>query len=332
MILNLNSYDIKIENNLLENLAEEIKKVYTNDRIFIVTDKNLVRLYESKLRTALKGFKVDFVVVEPGEHSKSFHTYEVVSRYLIQNGMRRNHLLVAFGGGVIGDLAGFVAGTLYRGVPFIQIPTSLLAMVDSSIGGKTGIDVKEGKNLLGVFKNPKAVYIDPMLLNTLPEIEYRNGMAEVIKAAIINDKELFEYLKKHDRLTIKELIAAIEVKRKIVLEDPFEENIRMYLNFGHTFGHAIEKHFDYSIKHGFAISYGMILSLEEGIRLGYTPKWLYEEVKAMLFKHRLVKEPLFKKDQFIHLISTDKKQLADGLRFIFAKDIGQLEIVKGVKF
>ncbi|HLT00395.1 MAG TPA: 3-dehydroquinate synthase, partial [Acholeplasma sp.] len=264
MILNVNEYDIIIEDNLLANLKEHIKKVYPYEKVFIVTDKNLFRLYEQKLKEALQDFDVHIVAVEPGEHSKSLQTYEQLSKYLINQGMKRNHLLIAFGGGVIGDLVGFVAGTLYRGVPFIQIPTSLLAMVDSSIGGKTGIDLPEGKNLLGVFKNPRVVLIDPQVLETLPIEEYRNGLAEVVKAAIIDDKDLFEYLKSNDTLTIEKLVQAIEVKRKIVLKDPYEENIRMYLNFGHTFGHAIERHYDYAIKHGVAVAYGMLMSLKEG--------------------------------------------------------------------
>ncbi len=332
MNINVDSYDILIENDGLNKLPEIISEVYPYDKVFIVTDQTVYDLYHEKLEEILKDFQAIYVKVEPGEHSKSIQTYEKVVKELIAKGIKRNHLMIAFGGGVVGDLAGFIAGTLYRGLPFIQIPTTLLAMVDSSIGGKTGIDIKEGKNLLGVFKNPLKVVIDSTLLQTLPKNEYKNGLAEVLKAGLIGNPSLFEYLKENDVLTQKEIIDAIEVKRKIVLEDPFEKGNRMLLNFGHTFGHAIERFYDYAIKHGVAISYGMLIALEEGEKKGITKEGLFDEVKKVLLRLELIKEPLLKKELFIPLISTDKKQLADGLRFVMIKEVGVPEIVKGLKF
>ncbi len=332
MNIKVDDYEIALEENVLVKLNDLVGSVYPYQKVFIMTDENLFVLYKEKLKEHLSNYEVSFVVIPAGETSKSLSMYEKVVKELIKQGIRRNHLLIAFGGGVVGDLAGFVAGTLYRGIPFIQIPTSLLAMVDSSIGSKTGIDLKEGKNLLGVFKNPLMVIIDPVVLNTLPMVEYKNGLAEVLKAGIIKDVRLYEYLKTHDVLTLNEIVMAINVKKDIVLSDPFEQNERMMLNFGHTFGHAIERHFDYAIKHGVAISYGMLMSLKEGTKRGITNETLFDEVKSILLRLDLVKEPLFEKEQFIHLIGSDKKQLADGLRFIFIKELGQPEIVKGVKF
>ncbi|HHY97029.1 MAG TPA: 3-dehydroquinate synthase, partial [Acholeplasma sp.] len=221
----------------------------------------------------------------------------------------------------------------YRGGSFIQIPTSLLAMVDSSIGSKTGIDLDEGKNLVGAFYDPKAVFIDPIFLETLPEEEYKNGLAEVLKAGLIDDVSLFEYLKEYEKLTIDEIIKAIQVKQRIVTKDPFEKHERMYLNFGHTFGHAIEKHFQYAIKHGVAVSYGMLFSLEEGIKRGITKdKTLYDETKTILLRLGLINEPILDKKQFIKYLQFDKKHLADGLRFVFLEDKGNPIIQKGVVF
>lgn len=330
MNISVDSYNIVVENDALKNLNELIKDVYPYNKLFIVTDKHLDELYHDTLLDILSDYEVSFSVIEPGETSKSLTAYEHVSRDLIKKGFKKNHLLIAFGGGVVGDLTGFIAGTLYRGVPFIQVPTSLLAMVDSAIGGKTGINLDEGKNLLGVFKQPLKVIVDPNLLKTLPKAEYKNGVAEVIKAGLIGNPSLYEYLKTHDELTDKEIIDSILVKTNIVLKDPYEKDVRMLLNFGHTFGHAIERFYDYAIKHGIAISYGMLIALEEGEKKGITRKGLFEEVKKVLLKHELVREPLLKKEAFISLISTDKKQLADGLRFVLIKDVGDPVIVKGL--
>jgi 3-dehydroquinate synthase len=243
--------------------------------------------------------------------------------------MKRNHLLVALGGGVVGDLTGFVASTLFRGVSYIQIPTTLLAQVDSSIGGKVGIDLPQGKNLIGSFYDPKLVMIDPLFLSTLDQREYNNGLAEMIKVGLIGDKHLYQYLLSYDKVTEKEIAQAIAVKRDLVLIDPFDKKERMYLNFGHTFGHAIEKKHQYqTYKHGEAISYGMLIALEIGIRLGETKPELYEEVKELLKRLELVKEPLLNPLHYADAILTDKKYLSDGLNYIIVPRVGVAKIIK----
>ena len=274
------NYDIFIEEDGLSHLAKHIKEVYQFDDLFVITDQNVFDLYNEKLIQALIGYKLSFVILPPGEKSKSLDTYHQAIQTLIEKGIKRNHLILAFGGGVIGDLAGFIASTLYRGISYIQIPTTLLAQVDSSIGGKVGIDLKEGKNLIGSFYDPKFVFIDPSFLKTLSKREYNNGLAEMIKAGLIGDKKLYSYLLEHDKVTVTEITEAIQVKRNVVLIDPYDKKERMYLNFGHTFGHAIEKKHKYeTYLHGEAISYGMLIALQIGIQIGETKEELYQEVK-----------------------------------------------------
>lgn len=323
------NYDIFIEEDGLSHLAKHIKEVYPFDDLFVITDQNVFDLYNEKLIQALIGYKLSFVILPPGEKSKSLEVYHQAIQTLIEKGIKRNHLILAFGGGVIGDLAGFIASTLYRGISYIQIPTTLLAQVDSSIGGKVGIDLKEGKNLIGSFYDPKFVFIDPSFLKTLSKREYNNGLAEMIKAGLIGDKKLYAYLLEHDTVTVTEITEAIQVKRNVVLIDPYDKKERMYLNFGHTFGHAIEKKHKYeTYLHGEAISYGMLIALQIGIQIGETKEELYQEVKKLLLDRGLVKEPLLEMDKYRDEIIHDKKNLADGLHFIIVTKPGDVKTHK----
>ncbi len=321
-------YDIYIEENGLLNLPKYIKDVYAYDDIYIVTDETVYDLYQQKVKDILVDFNIFFIVVKPGEKSKSLKTYHKVIKELVEKGIKRNHLMIALGGGVVGDLAGFAASTLYRGVPFIQIPTTLLAQVDSSIGGKVGIDLEEGKNLVGSFYNPLFVLIDAAFLKTLTKREYANGLAEMIKAGLIGDRRLYHHLIEKDIVTEEEITMAIQVKRGFVLLDPYDHKERMYLNFGHTFGHAIEmKHAYETYKHGEAISYGMLIALEVGMKHHDTKQELYNEVKALLLSRGLVKEPLLKIEDYKDEIKNDKKNLATGLHFIVVSKVGEAKII-----
>jgi 3-dehydroquinate synthase len=329
MKISMQHYDIMIGKDSIDDLENHIKAIYHANDIFIVTDDHVFDLYHEKIESILKSYKVHFVSIKPGEKSKSYEVYLDTIKKLIAKGMKRNHLLIALGGGVVGDLAGFIAATLFRGISFIQIPTTLLAQVDSSIGGKVGIDIEEGKNLIGAFYTPRFVLIDPNFLKTLDHREYLQGVAEMIKAGLIKDKTLFEYFKTNDQVTEKEILMALDVKRDIVLKDPYEKNERMLLNFGHTYGHAIERKFNYeTYKHGEAISYGMLLAIEEGIRQKITPPHVYDEVKQVLFNIGLVKEPLFKKETLDPYILTDKKNTSNKFHFVCLKDIGESVITK----
>ena len=329
MKISMQDYEIMIGKHSINDLENSIQKIYDAKDIFIVTDDHVFELYHDKIINILKFYQLHFVSIKPGETSKSYEVYLDTIEKLIEKGIKRNHLLIALGGGVVGDLTGFIAATLYRGIPFIQIPTTLLAQVDSSIGGKVGIDLKEGKNLIGAFYTPKFVIIDPDFLDTLNDREYRQGVAEMIKAGLIRDRNLFNYFKENNRVSEKEILMALQVKRDIVLKDPYEKNERMLLNFGHTYGHAIEKKFKYeAYKHGEAISYGMLLALEEGIYQKITPSILYDEVKDVLLKQKLIREPFFKKEDLEAFILTDKKNTSKDFHFICLKDIGNSVITK----
>jgi 3-dehydroquinate synthase len=321
-------YDIFLDEHGTGDLESEIKRIYQYDKLFVITDETVFSIYKDALRETLHSFKIEFITFPSGEESKSFDTYQDVISQLIKKGIKRNHMIVAFGGGVVGDLAGFVAATLYRGIQFIQIPTTLLAMVDSSIGGKVGIDLIEGKNLIGSFYNPKLVYINPKYLETLPQREYNNGLAEMIKAGLIGDKHLYHYLLNNETVTLKEIQMAIQVKRDVVLIDPYDKKERMFLNFGHTFGHAIEAKHNYLVyKHGEAVSYGMIIALAIGVKLGETDQALYEEVKDLLIKRNLVKEPFMRAHDYLEQVKRDKKYIGDMLQFVIVPKVGIAKII-----
>ena len=257
------NYDIFLEHHGLSKLSEHIKSVYQGKKLFIVTDERVFSLHGNRLIEVLSHYDIEVVIIKPGESSKSFKTYQKVISACLEKGIKRDHLMIAFGGGVVGDLTGFCAATLLRGIPYIQIPTTLLAQVDSSIGGKVGIDVLEGKNLVGAFYVPKLVFIELSFLDTLKPRQYRSGLAEMIKAGLIKDRSLFEDCLHKPKVGLNEIKKALEVKREIIINDPFEKNERMLLNFGHTFGHAIEKAFRYKrYTHGEAISYGMLIAIE----------------------------------------------------------------------
>jgi 3-dehydroquinate synthase len=324
MKINLDRYQIFLESGIINNLDGYIKKYYSLKRVFIITDENLFTLYHDKLNQILKNFQVEWVVIKPGEESKSLVGYETVINQLLELKMSRQHLIIAFGGGVVGDLAGFVAATIFRGVKYFQIPTSLLAMVDSSVGAKVGINTAVGKNLIGSFYHPKVVLIDDELLNTLPPIEYSNGMAELIKAALIGDRKLFDELGHKKKVNLEDIYRAIKVKSKIVNKDPFEQYERKYLNFGHSFGHAIEVDSQYQIKHGFAVALGMIVAVRIGIKTGRTNNVL-KQVKEVLIFHDLIKEEDVEIDykRYVPQLIFDKKSVDGKIDFVFIEDIGK---------
>jgi 3-dehydroquinate synthase len=323
------NYDIYVENHGLSKLKEHIHSVYDGEKLFIISDERVFGLHGKSLELALEGFSIEVILVKPGESSKSLKTYQQVVSKCLQKGIKRDHLMIAFGGGVVGDLTGFCAATLLRGIPYIQVPTTLLAQVDSSIGSKVGIDLLEGKNLIGAFYEPKLVFIELSFLETLKERQYRSGLAEMIKAGLIKDKSLFHDLQSKNKVGVEEIIKALQVKRAIVINDPFEKNERMLLNFGHTYGHAIEKAYHYrTYTHGEAIAYGMLIALKIGIEKGYTSEDLFVTVKQLFLNKKLVKEPLLKREDFTKYLKNDKKHLSDGLHFIVLKTIGEASIIK----
>jgi 3-dehydroquinate synthase len=328
MFIKMPEYEIWIKEGMFSEIQSLIKSLKGNPSLFVVTDNHVYDIYEDLIRKNLESYDVHFVVVKPGEASKSIDTYLYVIKSLLNKKIKRDDLILAIGGGVIGDLTGFVASTLYRGMNYIQVPTTLLAQVDSSVGSKVAIDLEEGKNIIGSFYPPKGVIVDPLFLKTLPKEEYANGLAEVLKAGLIGNKRLYHHLLNHDDLGETEIIDAILVKRDLVLIDPYDHKERMLLNFGHTFGHAIEKAHHYqTYSHGQAISYGMLFALECGIKWHKTEENLYEDLKNILLRLKLVKEPLLSINDYVNHIWSDKKNLRDGLRFVVVNKPGYAEIV-----
>lgn len=261
------AYDVLVERGILQNCGELIKNTVSAGTCVIITDDNVDKLYSGTVEQSLKdnGFRTAKFVFPHGETSKNAGTLLQIWSFLCQNEITRSDCLIALGGGVVGDITGFAAATFLRGLPYIQIPTSLLAQVDSSVGGKTAIDLPEGKNLVGAFKQPAAVLCDPDTLSTLPEEFLIDGMGEVIKYGMIADAELFRNLCRYDLGNIREHLdeiipVCISIKRDVVAEDELDTGRRMILNFGHTLGHAIEAYYHYeTYTHGCAVAAGMCL-------------------------------------------------------------------------
>jgi 3-dehydroquinate synthase len=333
-----NSYPIYIENGALNKLPDLIKTNIKTDKIAIISDENVYGIYGENIKSSLEkcGYQVKSIVLSPGEKTKSFNTLPYIYNELLEFKLTRSDLIIALGGGVIGDLAGFVASTFLRGVSFIQVPTSLLAQVDSSVGGKVGVDLEKGKNLVGSFYHPKMVVIDPIVLNTLSDRFLKDGLAEVIKYGCIKDKELFIKLKNMKDLdALKSNIESIiftccDIKRKVVEEDEKDKGERMLLNFGHTLGHAIEQYYNYEkYSHGEGVAIGMYEIMKVAARKSLVNSKVSEEIKEILVKYGLPYSLEDEnKNQLIEVIKLDKKFLNDSLNLILLKDIGESYIYK----
>ena len=330
---------IIIEKDIINLLGQEIKQIYTNNytnhKIAIITDENIDRLYGEKIIKSLKlyNFETIKIVINAGEESKSLKTLEYLYSILIRNGVTRNDLLIAFGGGVVGDLTGFCAATLYRGISYIQVPTTLLAQIDSAIGGKTGINLKEGKNLAGSFYKPQKVIIDPNLLKTLSERNFKNGIAEIIKYGIICAGKLFSILENNKKSFSNNLEFIIkncvQIKTEIVRADEFDNNgVRICLNFGHTFGHAIEAYYKYSQKylHGEAVAIGMYIISKIGVQLNVTSTECFNRIKNLLILYGFDIELDIPLKKLLKFIKNDKKNISKSLNLVFASKIGQYEV------
>ncbi|MDD6794285.1 MAG: 3-dehydroquinate synthase [Clostridiaceae bacterium] len=328
-----NSYNIKIEKGLLNKIGKEIKSIYKGNKIFIITDDNVDEFYGEKVKNSLEGegFIVRKLVMKAGEETKSFNSLPKIYKELLDFKLTRKELIITLGCGVIGDLGGFAAASYLRGVPFIQIPTSLLAQVDSSVGGKVAVDLPEGKNLVGAFYQPKAVFIDPEVLNTLSEKFYKDGMGEVIKYGCIKDKELFDkldMLKSREEVMdhIEEIIyTCCNIKRIVVEKDEKDLGERMLLNFGHTLGHAIEKYYNFTgFSHGEAVSIGMYnISLISEAK-GLTSKGTADRIKEILINYNLPYQvDINDNSSIIETISLDKKNMGNVLKVILLNNIGE---------
>lgn len=331
------SYPIKIQKGLLDHVGTELSELTSSRRVAVITDKNVNRHYGKlvKRKLAEEGFVVSMIVLEPGEQTKTFLTMPDVYSQLIEAGLTRSDLIVALGGGVVGDIAGFAAASYLRGVGFVQIPTSLLAQVDSSVGGKVGVDLPEGKNLVGAFYHPDKVLIDPLVLDTLTDHYFADGMAEVIKYACIQDASFFKKLAELDTrqavmMDIESIVSrCCDIKRQLVQQDEKDKGVRMLLNFGHTLGHAIEAFYHYeSITHGHAVAIGMATLTKISQRQGLTEEGTTKELIKVLKTHQLPAElaDTTDYDAILPYVKNDKKQLKNKLHVVLLEKIGNAVI------
>ncbi|MCH5202287.1 MAG: 3-dehydroquinate synthase [Oscillospiraceae bacterium] len=326
-------YEIIIDRGIIDHCGEYIKKISSPTRVTVITDSNVHALYSQNVIASLKqsGFIVSEFVFKAGETSKNFKTIEAIYNHLADNDITRKDMILALGGGVTGDMAGFAAATYLRGIEFIQIPTSLLAQVDSSVGGKTGYDIKQGKNLIGAFWQPSLVLIDPNTLRTLPERFIHDGMAEVIKYGCIKSVVLFRMLKKGmETLDIENIIyKCVSIKRDIVQRDETEAGERKLLNFGHTIGHALEKIYEYKkLSHGEAVAIGMVMITKASEREGFSPKGTAAKIEEMCKLYNL---PVFDEStprDIAFASQSDKKSSGSDLDIVILKAIGEAGIKK----
>ncbi len=297
----------------------------------IVVNDQLPARHATTLVASLTGLGYEPVVcnVPEGEQYKTLATIATLYDQFVAAKLDRNSTVLALGGGVVGDMAGFAAATYLRGVPFVQIPTSLLAMVDSSVGGKVGVDLAQGKNLVGAFKQPELVVIDPTVIETLPPVEFRCGLAEIVKHTIIDNPDLFEQLETDGPTSLTQLVAdAVRVKVKIVQEDPFEQGRRAVLNLGHTFGHAIEQASNYVLRHGECVAIGTVAAMRMAVDLGRCQPVLADRVIALLDRLGLPTNAHdIDTELALSIMGTDKKRVGKKLRFIIAQGLGDVVVI-----
>lgn len=342
------SYAIHIGNQIIDTVTDILYTLNPSQKsVVIITENNVANLYLNSLSNILsqKGYIVYSLVLPSGESTKSFAFFEQVMRFCLQHNIERNHAIIAFGGGVIGDLTGFVASTLRRGCRFIQIPTTLLSQVDSSVGGKTAINSTEGKNLIGTFYQPSAVIIDIQFLKSLPRRVYLSGYAEVIKYGLLGDKDFFDYLRHHNDLflaqdndfLIKIIAHCVRMKADIVSRDETEQGDRALLNLGHTFGHAYEAETGYSdiLHHGEAVAIGMLHAAEFSHILNHLSAHDVSTIKEFLVTvgfNLNIKEyiPHFSSDIILKHIMQDKKVSDNQVTLILLNNIGQAFINKKI--
>lgn len=324
------SYPIYIQNGILKDAKSYIAAKFQGKRIMIISDDNVFPIYGNDLEKNLsEAFTCFHYVVPHGELSKNFQVLPGIYSAMLEAGITRSDLVIALGGGVIGDLAGFAASSYLRGIPFVQIPTSLLAQVDSSVGGKVAVDLPQGKNLVGAFYQPKLVLIDPTVLETLPEKFINDGMGEVIKYGCIFDKELFEMLAEAGsfeglKSQLEETIyKCVDCKRKVVEEDQFDFGNRMLLNFGHTLAHTIEQHFHYEREsHGEAVAIGMYQISKMAEQKGLTKEGTAESIRSVLASYHLPVTCGLSAEELLGAIHHDKKNLNGHLNVVLLHEIG----------
>jgi 3-dehydroquinate synthase len=330
----MGEYDVIVQNGGIDHLGELLKSRGLQNPI-LVTDRNIAQFHAERVTASLKnaGFDSKTITIPAGEAYKNLDTISKLWKSFLENGLDRKSTVIALGGGVIGDMAGFAASTYMRGIQWVCVPTTLLSMVDASLGGKTGFDLPEGKNLIGSFYPPKLVLADPHVLRTLPDEEFTSGLAEVVKHGVIADPELFEMCV-HGLDCVKDDLEqmvkrAMAVKINIIEEDPYEKGFRAALNLGHTIGHAVELVSNFQLRHGEAVAIGMVAEAKLAERLTVASKGLSDKIADVLSVLGL---PLhipqnLPREEIIQTMRVDKKKNGKGIRFALPAEIGRVELV-----
>lgn len=325
-------YAILIGRGLLAQAGEEIAKRIRPCKAAVITDTTVEKLYAEQVEKSLAeaGFSICRFAFPAGEGSKHIGTLSEILEFLAEEEVTRQDIIVALGGGVTGDMAGFAAAVYQRGIRFVQVPTTFLAAVDSSVGGKTAIDLKAGKNMAGAFYQPHLVLCDVDTLDTLPEETFADGIAETLKYGVIGDEVLFEKTASGDfRNNLEEIIeTCVKMKRDIVMEDEFDTGLRQLLNLGHTLGHAIEKKSGFTLTHGHAVAIGMHLIAKVAEEKGLAESGLAEKIKAALENNNLPVSTMYTAEEITEGVLKDKKRRGGEISFVFPAKIGHCEIVK----
>lgn len=323
-------YNVLIERGLIARVGEETAKLTKPAKAVIVSGPNTYPLYGETVTASLEGagFDVLHFIHQGGEPAKSLETYGKLLNFLCDSHVSRSDILVALGGGVTGDLAGFSAATYLRGISFVQIPTTLLAAVDSSVGGKTAINLNSGKNQAGCFYQPIAVFCDPDTLKTLPDADYRCGCAEIVKYGVLAGGELFDTVSSGGIKANEEAVIAscVRIKSRIVNEDEFDRGMRMLLNLGHSIGHAVEKCSDYAVHHGDAVAIGMAMIVRAAADKGFCSESCRDIIIETLKKYNLPTETSFTADELFEASKADKKISGGKMHLIVPEKIGSCRI------
>lgn len=337
-VKNSKEYSVHVECGILEDCGTLVREACGGQKILIVSDENVYLIYGEKVTEMLEtsGYSVCHYVIAPGEKSKNIENLSKILSFLAQNEFTRSDVLCTLGGGVVGDLGALAAGMFNRGIKLAAIPTSLLAMVDSSVGGKTAIDLPEGKNLAGMFYQPDVVICDPTVLKTLPYEFMKDGFAEVIKYGVIKSEGLFEKLfnidlnsfAEHKELAESIISECVSIKSKVVCEDEYDNGIRQILNFGHTIGHCIELLSNYEIPHGTAVSIGMVSITKSCNEKNICTADSYDRLTELIEKHGMAKTLPFEKSEIVKSALHDKKRKGDMITLVLPKNIGSCELRK----
>jgi 3-dehydroquinate synthase len=334
----LGSYPVYVEAGALGRMDQMVAAHLAGRRIAMIADESVFQLYQNGTMGAAP-WTGDTITFPSGERSKTRESWTRLTDSLMERGFGRDSALVALGGGVAGDLAGFVAATYMRGIPYIQVPTTLLAMVDASVGGKTGVDTPHGKNLVGAFHPPAAVIADPQVLATLPDRDYRAGLAEAVKHGLIADRSYFEWIESNAAALSSRALEplthlirrSVEIKAEVVSGDERESGRRAILNAGHTVAHALERISGYEVLHGQAVAVGLVVECELAEQLGVAPAGLRHRVETLLGRLGLAASfpPRLERGSLFSSMATDKKNRSGQVHFALVRKVGEMHRDEG---